>query len=150
MDEQKTCDCLCAVNHEGVGACTGRAAVPGLTVKAGKSGQTQVQVCRECYRETSRVKSERMAAQFAALPPDEQRVAALRLKAALLRTQATACDMEAAMVKTAGQMRLFVEAFNESVAQDVATHPDLAELNVLLDNMYDDASFSEDGQEGAR
>ncbi|MFJ2745231.1 hypothetical protein ACIO3O_36865 [Streptomyces sp. NPDC087440] len=138
MDDQETCDCPCALNHGGVGACLGRPAVPGLTLKAGKPGETLVRVCAECHREIIQAQTKRAAAQFAALPPQEQRVAALRLKASLLRAQAHACDMEASMLTTAGKMRGFLDMLDGAVARDVATHPDLAELNVLLNSMYDD------------
>lgn len=72
--------------------------------------------------------------------PDEYELQAQRLRilAGLYRKRAAELDMDAEAALAARSMRKFAEAWNAGVAQDIAQHPDLAELNVRLDGFYED------------
>lgn len=69
--------------------------------------------------------------------PYELQARRLRILAALYRKKAAELDMAAEAALATRSMRRFTEAWNAGVAQDVAEHPDLAELNVQLDGYYD-------------
>lgn len=71
--------------------------------------------------------------------PDEYEIRArmLRLLAAGHRKKAAELEMAASAVLAGRSIRKFTEAWNAGIAQDVANHPDLAELNVQLDGFYD-------------
>jgi hypothetical protein len=71
--------------------------------------------------------------------PDEYELQAQRLRilAGLYRKKAAELDMAAEAALASRSMRKFVDAWNAAVAQDIAQHPDLAELNVQLDGFYD-------------
>lgn len=70
--------------------------------------------------------------------PDEYELHArrLRLLAAYYRAKAAELDMAAQAALAARSLRQFAEAWDKGVAQDIAEHPDLAELNVQLDGYY--------------
>lgn len=70
--------------------------------------------------------------------PDEYELQARRLRilAGLYRKKAAELDMAAEAALATRSMRRLVEAWDAGVAQDVAQHPDLAELNVQLDGFY--------------
>lgn len=72
--------------------------------------------------------------------PDEYEIRArmLRLLAAGHRKKAAELDMAASAVLATRSIRKFTDAWNAGIAQDIAQHPDLAELNVQLDGFYDD------------
>lgn len=69
--------------------------------------------------------------------PYELRARKLRLLAAYYRSKAAELDMAAEAVLATRSMRQFTEAWDKGIAQDIAQHPDLAELNVHLDGYYD-------------
>lgn len=70
--------------------------------------------------------------------PDEYELQARRLRilAGLYRKKAAELDMAAEAALAARSMQRFTEAWDAGIAQDVAQHPDLAELNVQLDGFY--------------
>lgn len=70
--------------------------------------------------------------------PDEYELQARRLRilAGLYRKRAAELDMAAEAALASRSMRRFADAWNAGIAQDVAEHPDLAELNVRLDGFY--------------
>ncbi|MFE3762297.1 hypothetical protein ACFXPI_11090 [Streptomyces sp. NPDC059104] len=68
----------------------------------------------------------------------EQRAAAHRVRAAMLRSIAVQEDVAAASVAAADSVRRLMKAVTDGDAQDVASHPDLTELNVQLDGYYGD------------
>ena len=71
------------------------------------------------------------------IDPYELQARRLRILAALYRKRAAELDMAAEAALATRSMRQFMDAWNAGVAQDVAEHPDLAELNVQLDGFYD-------------
>jgi len=72
--------------------------------------------------------------------PDQYELQAQRLRilAGLHRGRAAELDMAAEAALATRSMRCFADAWNAGIAQDVAQHPDLAELNVQLDGFYSD------------
>lgn len=70
------------------------------------------------------------------IDPYELHARRLRILAALYRKKAVELDMAAEAALAARSMRQFVDAWDAGVAQDIAQHPDLAELNVQLDGYY--------------
>ncbi|MFI5880840.1 hypothetical protein [Streptomyces sp. NPDC051554] len=70
--------------------------------------------------------------------PDKYELQAQRLRilAGLYRKKAAELDMAAAAALATRSMRKFAEAWDAGIAQDVAQHPDLAELNIQLDGFY--------------
>ncbi|MBW4813158.1 hypothetical protein [Rhodococcus qingshengii] len=66
--------------------------------------------------------------------PPEARL--LRLRAQWHDMQAEALRLSAAMTDTAASMRRFAEAFQDGIDHELATHPDLAELNIQMDSFY--------------
>lgn len=70
--------------------------------------------------------------------PYELRARKLLLLAGLYRGKAAELDMAAEAVLATRSLRQFTEAWDKAVAQDIAGHPDLAELNVQLDGYYDE------------
>lgn len=71
------------------------------------------------------------------LDPYELRARLHRIMAARIRVFAAEHDLAAEAVLATRSMRQFADAWNASVAKDVAEHPDLAELNVQLDGYYE-------------
>ncbi|WP_414167143.1 hypothetical protein ACMATS_05915 [Streptoverticillium reticulum] len=59
-----------------------------------------------------------------------------RMAAAVHRTAAAAHGFSGAAVRMGGAMRCFTEALSVAEAAQIARHPDLAELNIQLDNYY--------------
>lgn len=76
--------------------------------------------------------------------PYELRAALHRIAAVRLRVAAAEHDLAAKSVMATRSMRRFAAATNQSVAQEVAHHPDLAELNVQLDGYYGERSRPQD------
>jgi hypothetical protein len=70
------------------------------------------------------------------IDPYELQARRLRLLAALYRKRAAELDMAAEAALATRSMSRFTEAWNAGIAQDIAGHPDLAELNVQLDGYY--------------
>ncbi|WP_329308299.1 hypothetical protein [Streptomyces microflavus] len=62
-----------------------------------------------------------------------------RIMAARFRAAAAEQEMCAVMVTTAASMRELGRLMAEAEAHEVATHPDLVELNVQLDGYYGEA-----------
>lgn len=60
----------------------------------------------------------------------------LRLRAQQHDMQAAALRLSAAMADATAAMRRFAESFQEGIDHDLATHPDLAELNIQMDSFY--------------
>lgn len=69
--------------------------------------------------------------------PYKVRAAMHRIMAGRLRVAAAEQDLAASAVLATQSMKRFADAMNASVAQEVAQHPDLAEINVQLDGFYD-------------
>ena len=63
------------------------------------------------------------------------------------RVAAAEHKMAAAALKAAKSLRGFSEAWNASVANDVAEHPDLVELNVQMDGFYSAGPVRPDEEE---
>lgn len=82
--------------------------------------------------------------------PYELRAAMHRVLAGRLRLVAAEQDLAATAVLATRSMRRFAEAMNSSVRQEVAAHPDLAELNVQMDGFYDDGAEGQEGGEDDR
>lgn len=59
-----------------------------------------------------------------------------RIRAEWLRLQAAKEDLNATAVEASESIRRFVEAFTEAERQEIAQHPDLAELNLQLEGYY--------------
>jgi len=70
-------------------------------------------------------------------PSPEVRAAAFRHLAQRLRAQAAVFDLAATCVLAQASTEAFATAFRTSEAQEIAAHPDLAELNVQMDGYYD-------------
>lgn len=70
------------------------------------------------------------------IDPYELQARRLRILAGLYRKKAAELDMAAEAALATRSMRRFAEAWDAGIAQDVAQHPDLAELNVQLDSFY--------------
>lgn len=66
----------------------------------------------------------------------EIKAAILRHMAHRYRAYAAVYDTAAACVKAAASAQALTEAFRRSEAREIATHPDLAELNVQMDGYY--------------
>ncbi|MYV56524.1 hypothetical protein [Streptomyces sp. SID3212] len=62
---------------------------------------------------------------------------AARLRASYYRYLAARSDVEAATARMSVSMRRFAEAIQRGNDQEIAQHPDLAEVNVILDAYYD-------------
>ncbi|RJO71416.1 hypothetical protein D5S18_24915 [Nocardia panacis] len=60
----------------------------------------------------------------------------LRLAAQMHEVQASALRFRAAKLEAAASCRRLCNAFRSGVNRDVADHPDLAELNVMMDGHY--------------
>lgn len=69
--------------------------------------------------------------------PYETRARLLRALAQAHRVRAAALDAEAEAVLATRSMRVLADVITEAEARDIAEHPDLAELNVQLDNRYE-------------
>ncbi|MFI9463746.1 hypothetical protein [Streptomyces xiamenensis] len=71
--------------------------------------------------------------------PDEVdlRVRMLRILAAFHRKRAADLDMAASAVFATHAMDRLVDVTTEAEGQEVAAHPDLAELNVQLNALYE-------------
>lgn len=67
---------------------------------------------------------------------DEIRARMHRIMAGRLRVAAAEQDAFAAVVELGASMRRLAEVMAAGDAHDVATHPDLAELNVQCDGYY--------------
>lgn len=70
------------------------------------------------------------------IDPHELHVRRLRILAGLYRQKAAELDMAAEAAVASRSLDHLVKTWNAAVAQDVAQHPDLAELNVQLDGYY--------------
>ncbi|MFJ6659697.1 hypothetical protein ACIQNG_25590 [Streptomyces sp. NPDC091377] len=68
---------------------------------------------------------------------DELTVRALRLLAAHYRARASVLEAEAAALRLGTSVRRFLDLLTEAEAREIAGHPDLAELNVLLNALYE-------------
>ena len=68
--------------------------------------------------------------------PYEVRAALHRAAAIRLRIAAGVHDIASKAALAERSMRQFADAWNASVAREVAEHPDLAELNVQMDGFY--------------
>ncbi|WP_329022539.1 MULTISPECIES: hypothetical protein [Streptomyces] len=62
-----------------------------------------------------------------------------RTRAAAHRMAASAHDLSATAIAMAASMKKVVDIQTAAEAQQVAAHPDLAELNVRLDGFYGEA-----------
>jgi hypothetical protein len=60
----------------------------------------------------------------------------LRILAIGHEAKAAHLRLEATMVEAAASMKAFADGMQECVDHDLATHPDLAELNVQMDSFY--------------
>jgi hypothetical protein len=70
---------------------------------------------------------------------DEIRARLHRIMAGRLRVAAAEQDLCANAIMATASLRRFAEVMAAGDARDVATHPDLAELNVQCDGYYDPA-----------
>lgn len=70
--------------------------------------------------------------------PYELRAAMHRVIAGRLRLEAAKHDMAAKTVLTTRSMKRFYEVMVAADAQDVADHPDLAELNAQMRGFYEE------------
>ncbi|MBT2508828.1 hypothetical protein J7I98_23660 [Streptomyces sp. ISL-98] len=68
--------------------------------------------------------------------PYELRARLHRIMAGRLRVAAAQHDMAASAVMATKSLKGFTDAWNASVAREVAEHPDLAELNVQMHGFY--------------
>lgn len=68
--------------------------------------------------------------------PEEIEAARLRLQASMHDLQASALRMRAAMATARAGLQGVRSAMQESYDQELAGHPDLAELNVMMDGYY--------------
>jgi len=68
--------------------------------------------------------------------PEEIEAAWLRVEASAHEFQAATLRMRASMVTASAALRGFVSAMQEGYDQELAEHPDLAELNVMMDGYY--------------
>lgn len=66
----------------------------------------------------------------------ELRARQLRILAGLHRKRAAELDMAAELAMATRSMRRFADLLTEAEVQQLAEHPDLAELNVQLDGYY--------------
>lgn len=66
----------------------------------------------------------------------QERAAFLRVGAWRLEVTAARMRLEAEVLLVAEQMRMFAEAWLICESREVATHPDVAELNVFCDGFY--------------
>lgn len=76
--------------------------------------------------------------------PYELQAAMHRVLAGRLRLWAADQDLAATAVLATRSMRRFADAMNNSVQQEVAAHPDLAELNVQMDGYYGTGERADD------
>jgi aminoglycoside phosphotransferase (APT) family kinase protein len=67
---------------------------------------------------------------------DELRARTLRVLATMHEVEALKLRLEASMVEAAASMRAFVDGWQACMDHDLATHPDMAELNVQMDAWY--------------
>lgn len=67
---------------------------------------------------------------------NEREEAKLRLRALLHEMEAWRLRLAATAIKATASMREFADAWNEAFAEELAEHPDMAELNVQLDARY--------------
>ncbi|MGW1295143.1 hypothetical protein [Streptomyces sp. NPDC002533] len=63
---------------------------------------------------------------------------AARLRAAWHRFQASRADTEAAAFRLGGAAARFTEALQTGTDREIAEHPDLAEISVMLRGYYED------------
>ena len=71
---------------------------------------------------------------------DDNRSEAERLaniRAGWHRYKAAEADAQAAVIRLTDSMRQLATALQEGADRDLAEHPDMAELNVMLDGFYD-------------
>ncbi|MGW1894902.1 hypothetical protein ACWCP6_32365 [Streptomyces sp. NPDC002004] len=73
----------------------------------------------------------------ASIDPYELRARQLRILAGLHRKRAAELDMAAELAMATRSMRRFADLLTEAEARELASHPDLAELNVQLEGFYD-------------
>ena len=64
--------------------------------------------------------------------------------AALHQKKAAELNMAAEAALATRSMQRLVDAWNAGVAQDIAQHPDLAELNAQLDGFYGESNTEDD------
>ncbi|MFJ9234138.1 hypothetical protein ACIRJ3_04025 [Streptomyces anulatus] len=62
---------------------------------------------------------------------------AARLRAAWYRYKASVVDVEASAIRMTDAMRRFADAVQSGTDREIAEHPDLAEINVMLDGYYE-------------
>ncbi|MFE3004231.1 MULTISPECIES: hypothetical protein [unclassified Streptomyces] len=70
---------------------------------------------------------------------DDNRAEAERLaniRAGWHRYKAAEADAQAAVIRLTDSMRQLATALQEGADRDLAEHPDMAELNVMLDGFY--------------
>ncbi|MCX4601200.1 hypothetical protein OG402_11945 [Streptomyces anulatus] len=63
--------------------------------------------------------------------------AAARLRAAWHRYHAARATGEASVIRLSAAAQRFMVALQDGTDQEIAEHPDLAEVNVMLDGFYD-------------
>lgn len=67
---------------------------------------------------------------------DDIRPRLIRVLAHMHEAKAAELRMEAAMIGTAAKFRAFTDAYQSGFDDELASHPDLAEVNVMLDGYY--------------
>ncbi|MFD4000861.1 hypothetical protein [Streptomyces rubiginosohelvolus] len=63
---------------------------------------------------------------------------AARTRAAWHRYQAVRASTEAGVIRLSAAAQRFMVVLQEGTDQEIAEHPDLAEINVMLDGYYED------------
>ncbi|MEV2259168.1 hypothetical protein AB0J13_10970 [Streptomyces anulatus] len=63
------------------------------------------------------------------------------IRASWHRFKAAEADAEAAVIRLSDSMRKLATALQDGADRDLAEHPDMAELNVMLDGFYDSPSL---------
>ncbi|NEB83959.1 hypothetical protein G3I43_07170 [Streptomyces anulatus] len=68
--------------------------------------------------------------------------AAARLRAAWHRYHAARATTDASVIRLSAAAQRFMVVLQEGTDREIAEHPDLAEVNVMLDGYYDDSPSS--------
>ena len=69
---------------------------------------------------------------------DERRELSLRLRALMHRRTAAHLELAATMTRTTAAFRAVTEVLKRTPVEYVTEHPDLAELDLMLDGFYND------------
>lgn len=67
---------------------------------------------------------------------DDIRPRLIRVLAHVHEVKAAKLRLEAAMIETAAKFRAFTDLYQSGFDDELASHPDLAEVNVMLDGYY--------------